>query len=376
MNRPRICSKTVLDTTIPGITFDENGVCHYVKIYEWLDRQYPIINGYSPLLENLIKEIKSSGEKKEFDCVVGVSGGTDSTYTLLKAVECGLKPLAVHCDTGWNSVEAVKNIKNACNKLNVPLVTYVLDWEEFKALQVAFLKASVPDVDIPADVAIHSVLIKTAAKEGIKYVLNGHSFRNEFLMPIGWTYMDGRYISSVYKIFNQKKLKKYPNFTLFDLFYFNILRGIKVVPFLNYFDYKKPHAKQELREKLHWHDYGGHHHESIFTHFVQSYYLPKKFNIDKRKTELSAMILNGVISREEALEILKTPYPFRTEIVEYVCQKLDISPVDFEKIMGAPNKTFLDYPTYYPLIKKIRPIVKLATRWEFLPELIYRKYYF
>ncbi len=230
MNRPRICSKTVLDTTIPGITFDENGVCHYVKIYEWLDRQYPIINGYSPLLENLIEEIKSSGKNKEFDCVVGVSGGTDSTYTLLKAVECGLKPLAVHCDTGWNSVEAVKNIKNACNKLNVPLVTYVLDWEEFKALQVAFLKASVPDVDIPADVAIHSVLIKTAAKEGIKYVLNGHSFRNEFLMPIGWTYMDGRYISSVYKIFNQKKLKKYPNFTLFDLFYFNILRGIKVVP--------------------------------------------------------------------------------------------------------------------------------------------------
>lgn len=371
----RICSRSVLDTTIPGIRFDENGESQFCRIYDELEKLYPIGTGKESRLNELVAKIKKAGKNKKYDCILGISGGTDSVYTLYEAVKLGLRPLAVHFDNGWNSKIAVRNIKNACKKVNVDLYTYVVDWEEFKDIQISFLKASTPDGEIPTDVGIHATLIKTAAAENVKYILNGHSFRTEFVMPIGWTYMDGKYIKSVQKKFGKKRLKSFPNFTLSNMIWYNIIRGIKVIPFLNYFDYEKAKVRKVLESEMDWEYYGGHHHESTYTKFFQSYYLPKKFNIDKRKTELTAMILSGHITRDNALkEIQNNPYVFEQEVVDYTSSKLGLSAVEFDEIFKRPVKSFRDYPTYYPMIKAMKPFVKLAARLNLIPRLLYFKF--
>jgi N-acetyl sugar amidotransferase len=371
----QVCSKTVLDTTIPGIRFDEEGVCQFCSVFEELDKLYPLNNEGQQALGQLVEKIKAAGKGKRYDCIVGVSGGTDSTYTLYLAKKLGLRPLAVHFDNGWNSKLAVRNIKNVCEFLDVDLYTYVVDWDEFRNIQISFLKASTPDAEIPTDVGIHATLIKTAAKENVHYVLNGHSFRTEFMMPIGWTYMDGRYIKDVNRTFNKTSLKSFPNFTLLDLVYYSFIKKIKVVPFLNYVDYSKETAKQLLKEKVNWEYSGGHHHESIYTRFFQSYYLPHKFGIDKRKTALSAEILSGQRDRNDALEILKKEYSYDPEVVEYVIGKLGLSKQEFENIKALPIKSFKDYNTYYPLIQRMKFPIRLATRLKLLPSVLYYKYF-
>ena len=370
-----ICSKCVLDTTVPELVFDHEGVCQYCNIYAELDALYPLNSKGEEKLKALIASIKKDGKNKEYDCILGVSGGTDSTFTLYKAIQLGLRPLAVHFDNGWNSKLAVTNIKKVCEKLDVDLFTYVVDWEEFKDLQISFLKASTPDAEIPTDIGIHATLIKIAAREGLKYVLNGHSFRTEGVSPIGWTYMDGKYIKSVQKRFGKARLNTFPNYTLTDLLYHNFIKGIKVVPILNYFDYDKASAKTLLSNELDWEYSGGHHHESVYTKFFQSYLLPRKFNIDKRKTEYSAMILSGHISREEVLKKLKdNVYPYDQDVVDYTIHKLGLSTEEFEKILSLPLKRFKDYPTYYPLIKAMRIPIKIACDLNILPKLLYYKF--
>ncbi len=372
----RICTRCVSDTTIPGIQFDEQGVCKFCKMQEQLEKQYPQGAAGQEMLNKIVEKIKASGKNKRYDCIVGTSGGRDSTYTLYLAVKLGLRPLAVHFDNGWNSEIAVSNIKNATNRLDVDLYTHVADWESFKDLQLAFLKASVSDAEIPTDVAIFGTLHRLAASEGVKYIINGHSFRTEGVMPIGWTYMEGKYINSVYKKFGHgKDQSSIPNFGLFDLIYYTIIRGIKTIPILNYVEYNQNEVGQILEKECGWTYYGGHHHESYYTHFFQSYYLPRKFGIDKRKLEYSALIRSGQMTREAAMaEIHGKPYPFEEELVDYTIKKLGLTVEEFEAIMKAPNKTFHDYPTYYPLIKACRLPVKIATDLKLLPDLLYMKY--
>lgn len=375
INQQTICAKCVLDSTVPEIVFDSNGNCNYCKLHYLLDLEYPTDKRREQMLKSLISEIKKSRRGRKYDCIVGVSGGTDSSYTLYKSVKLGLKPLAVHFDNGWNSDIAVTNIKNLCSKLNVDLVTYVVNWEEFKSLQLSFLKASVPDAEIPTDVAIHKVLLKKADEEGVKYVLNGHSFRTEGIAPVGWTYMDGKYIDSVHMKFSDTKIKSYPNFTLKDLIYYQYIKRIKVVPFLNYFDYVKSEARKVLTKEVGWSYYGGHHHESIYTQFFQSYYLPKKFNIDKRKSELSAMIRSGHISRNRALkEVQGSNYKYSQEVVDYTIKKLGLTNKEFDKIMNTKIKSFHHYGTYLPLIKALKIPVRLAYKLNLIPKLLYFKY--
>lgn len=370
----RICTRCLLDETVPEIRFDQKGECNFCKVYDVLADQFPLDGREDYNLQQLVKKIKRDGKGKKYDCILGVSGGTDSSYTMYKAVELGLRPLAVHLDNGWDSDIAVKNIKYTCERLGVDLYTYVIDWEEFKNLQLSFLKASVPDFEIPTDVAIHATLVKSAAKEKVKYVLNGHSFRTEFVMPKGWTYMDGKYIKSVQKKFGNRSLKSYPNFTLWDVVYFNMIRGIKVVPFLNYFQYEKALAKEVLKEKIGWIDYGGHHEESIYTKFFMTYMLPVKFNIDKRKTEYSARVLSNKMKREDALAVIEHPVPYSEENVDYVIRKLGIDKAEFNEILQLPVKSFHDYPTYYPLMKAFRAPIKLACNLGILPSLLYYKF--
>jgi len=221
-----ICQKCVMDDTVPGIQFDENGICTFCKIHEDLEKKYPLNEETPKRLAELVNKIKAYGKGKKYDCIVGVSGGRDSTYTLYNAVKLGLRPLAVHFDNGWNSEIAVQNIKNACEKLKVDLYTHVADWEEFKDLQKSFLKASVPDGEVPTDWVITSVLYKVAYKEKIKFLIGGHSFRTEGTTPLTWTFQDGKYVKSIQKRFGEKKITSFPIMSLFD-YIFYIIYGIK-----------------------------------------------------------------------------------------------------------------------------------------------------
>lgn len=371
----KICNKCVCDTTIPGILFDINGICNFCEIHEQMERQYPLGKTGKERLEVIIQKIKNKGENKEYDCIVGVSGGTDSSYLLYTAVNLGLRPLAVHYDNGWNSSLAVTNIKILTEKLGVDLYTYVNDWEEFKDLQISFLKASTSDAEIPTDVGIHGCLLRIASKMRIKYVLNGHSFRNESMMPIGWTYMDGKYIKSIQKLFGSKKLDTFPNVTILDYLYYSLIKRIEVIPILNYVLYDKTEAIKVMEKELGWVYSGGHHHESYYTHFFQSYLLPTKFNIDKRIPELSGFIRTGQISRQEALKILNESYPYEPELINYTISKLGITKEAFEQILNEPTKTFKDYPTYYNFIKIFRFPIWLAAKIGIIPYVLYQKFF-
>ncbi len=362
----KICARCVMDSDVIGIRFDDKGICNYCKIYDQWNKNFPINKESEKKLKTIIEKIKKNGKNKKYDCIVGVSGGLDSTYTLYYAKKKGLRPLAVHIDNGWNTELSVNNIKNAVSKLGVDLYTRVLDWEEFKDLQVSFLKASVPDAEIPTDIAIRSVLYKAAAKEKVKYILTGVSFRTEGKIPQSWTYLDGRYIKDVQKKFGTKKLKDFPNFTLLDRIYYKNIRRIKRVNLLYYMDYSKEKVQKLLMKELGWRPYPGKHYESIYTRFIQAYLLPKKFNIDKRKVHFSALINSGQMTREEALEKLKEPpYPEdkMEEDLEYVIKKLDLTREEFEEIYNRSPKTFLDYSTSYSLIKLFRIPLKLMYRF-------------
>ena len=371
-----LCKRCVLDTTVSDIWFNKEGECKYCLIHDELEKSHPLDDKHSYILNNLISKIKNSNKNKKYNCIVGVSGGRDSTYTLLTAKKNGLKPLAVHFDNGWNTEIAVKNIKNACKKLDVDLYTVVANWEEFKDLQVSFLKSSTPDADIPTDYAIYSVLYNIANKKGIKYILNGHSFRTEGSSPISWTYMDPLYVKDVHKKFGKiKKIKSFPHMTLLKLQFYIWIKRIREIRLMEYIDYNKNKVDQVLKDSLDWEDYGGHHHENHYTKFFQSYYLPKKFNIDKRKTELSALIRSNQITRENALDKINlNSYKYERSNIEYAIKKLEISNSDWKKIMSDPIKSHNDYLTLLPLIKMLKIPIKFAVKLKVLPKIFYLKY--
>jgi len=372
----KTCNRCVLDTTVNDIWFDELGECKYCKIHDELEKTHPLGPSLKIELEQKIKKIKNAGKNNNYDCIAGVSGGRDSTYTLLVAKQLGLRPLAVHFDNGWNSDISVRNIKNACERLDIELYTIVADWEEFKDLQVAFLRSSTPDADIPTDYAIYSVLYHAANKEGIKYILNGHSFRTEGTSPISWTYMDPLYVKSVHrKLGRMKKITSFPLMTVAKLQYYIWIKGIREFRLMEFIDYNKKKVDEILKKELDWEYYGGHHHENHYTKFFQSYYLPQKFNIDKRKTELSALIRSGQVSRKEALrEIESDPYHYERSTVDYAINKLGISSKEWEEIMNMPVKSHDDYKTLLPLMRSLKGFIKLATKMKVLPQIFYLKY--
>lgn len=370
----QICTRCIMDTNVPEICFDREGVCQFCKMHDEMSKLYPVGAEGEEKLQKLVAEIKSAGKKNKYDCICGVSGGRDSTWTLYTVVKLGLRPLAVHFDNGWNSEVAVRNIKNATEILGVDLETVIADWEEFRELQLSFLKASVPDVEIPTDVAIHSVLHKVAAKENIKYVLNGHSFRTEGIAPRGWTYMDGRYIEGVHRKFSSVPLRDFHNFGIKELLFYSFVKRIKVIPILNYLPYNQKEVSRQLEKELGWQYYGGHHHESTYTEFIQSYLLPKKFNIDKRKNELSALIRSGQITREEGLDEISIPYKYKIDLIEYILTKFNLNYEQWEKIYNELPRSFFNYPTYFPLIKAFKWPLMVMAKINLLPKLLYLKY--
>jgi len=255
----RICSRCVSDTTVPDIRFDEHGICNFCHTHDALNEQFPLDEKGRQKLDQIIKKIQKDGKGQKYDCIVGVSGGTDSTFCLYIAHKLGLRSLAVHFDNGWDSEESVSNIRNAVRKLGIDLKWIEVDFEEFSDIQRSFLRASVPDAEIPTDIAIHAVLHRTAAENNIKWIINGMNFRTEGIQPLKWSYMDGRYVRSVQERFGHRPLVTYPNLTIPDMINFSLLKGIKTVPLLAYMNYSKEETKDILKREVDWTDYGGHH---------------------------------------------------------------------------------------------------------------------
>jgi N-acetyl sugar amidotransferase len=358
----------------PDIVFDENGICnYYYEFSEKLKIRVPSNELAKTELKRIVETIKKAGKGKKYDCIIGVSGGVDSTYTAWLVKQLGLRPLAVHLDNGWDSELAVKNIENILKKLGIDLYTEVLDWEMFRDLQLSFLKASTPDGEIPTDHAILSVLYKTASKFNIKFILSGMNFRSEGMLPPTWArgYLDWKYIRSVQKIFGARSLKTFPHFSITKFLYYNIIRRMRSISILNYVDFKREEAIKTIENELGWTNYGGKHHESVYTRFYQAYILPEKFGIDKRKAHLTCLIIStGEVSREQALEELKKP-PMDPKITEeakaYVLKKLGITTSEFEEIMNAPIKTILDYPNIHHIETSFRRMLMKLRRRNLMP---------
>ena len=367
-----VCKRCVVDSTVPDVIFDSDGICNHCHVYDSIDARYENTVKLSSEYEAVIKKIKVDGKGRDYDCLVGLSGGVDSSYTLLKAIDHGLRPLVVHFDNGWNSDKAIKNIKKMLTILDVDLYTYVVDWQEFRDLQLSFLRASVSDAEIPTDIAIKSVLYKLAAKNGIKYILySGSNHKTEGRMPRDWTYMDGKYIKSVHKKYGElKRLKSYPNYTLRNLLYFHVIKRIKLIRLFNFIEFNNNQAVKELENRLGWEYYGGKHYESVYTKFFQSYILPVKHNIDKRIVHYSALVRSGQITREQALERLKEcPYDLSTieQDKNYIMKKLEISKDEFESILSRDPKSYKDYSTYDSIRSRLLPLIKLLKRLKLWP---------
>ena len=363
----RMCTRCVMDTTDPDIIFDENGVCNHCHTYDRMVREY-VVDGEEGLrhLEQTAQKIRKDGQGKKYDCIIGVSGGVDSTYVAYRVKKLGLRPLAVHLDNGWDSELAVKNIEETLKRLDIDLYTEVLDWEEFRDLQVSFLRASTPDSEIPTDHAIVALLCNMAEKIGIKYVIVGNNVRTETHLPRSWSqgHFDWKYIHEVQKRFGTLPLKTFPHFN-FLTYYFRMITQ-KRIEILNYIGYNKKEASRVLQDELGWRYYGGKHYESIYTRFYQGYILPEKFGFDKRRSHLSSLVCSGEVTREQALEELKIPTyapAMQEEDREYVVKKLGLTDIEFSDIMSAPRKNYWDYPSYghfmkHPLTQKMVPFIK------------------
>ncbi len=354
MSEYRICKRCVMDTSDPDIVFDEEGVCnHCKKAYRLLASEpYALPPADKQRqLEKLAARIREEGKGKPYDCIIGVSGGADSTYAAWMVRQCGLRPLAIHLDNGWNSRLAVTNIERILKKLEIDLFTYVIDWEEFRDLQLSFLKASTPDSEVPTDHAIVALLYRMAAKYKVKYILAGTNIASESILPRAWSYghSDWKYIRSLQKRFGTKKLKTFPHFNLSALFMNIAVRKIRFISILNYTEYIKEEAVEMLSRELGWENYGGKHHESVYTQYYQACILPGKFGFDKRRAHLSSLICAGQISRDKALEELSYPAcdtKVAQEAREYVISKFSIPAAEFDEIMQRPPKRFADYPSY------------------------------
>ncbi len=357
-----------MDTSDSEIVFDANGHCnHCTDFLEYGKKHVAKEKEAADYAQQMIKRIKEEGKGKKYDCLLGISGGVDSCYAAYILQKAGLRVLTMHMDNGWDSDVSVRNIKNVVDKLGLDYESYVLDWETFKDLQLSFLKASVPEMETPTDIAISAALHKVAAKNNIKYIISGGNLQTEGILPRNWHYdaKDMKYLKAVHKQFGTASLKNFPMFGYREEIYYKMYHRIRTIYLLNYLPYSKKDAMNFLQDNLGWQYYGGKHHESMYTKFVQSYILPEKFDIDYRKATFSTQICTGEKTREEALEKMKTlPYDAAgiEEEKKYVIRKLNISNEDFDAIMADTPKTHEDYPNnkkwlefLYRMYKKLYP---------------------
>lgn len=370
----QMCTRCISTEETPGISFDENGLCSYCKMSEEMEKEYPTGSEGKKMLADIVSTMKKAGRGRKYDCVLGVSGGCDSSYLLYKLKEMGLRILAVHFDNTWNSDIATTNIYKVLKKLDIDLYTHVVNNKEYDDIYKSFLKASVKEIDVPTDIALITTLYQAASKNGVKYILDGHSPRTEGIVPTGFVYMDGKFIDSVQRKFGTYKFKTYPNLWITHWFKWMLVDKIKRIRPLYYMDYDKSEAKKYLIKNFGWQWYGGHHMENRFTYFCVNYYMPKKFNADLRVSEFSGLIRSGQMTRNEALIKIAEPKQIDQEIIDLVQKRLSISNQELEEIMLAPVKTFHDYKTYKPFFEKFRWLFKILYKMDLVPQSFYTKY--
>jgi N-acetyl sugar amidotransferase len=358
----QICKKSLMDTSDPNITFNKDGVCNHVLDYiDYVNNIKPKKAESEIILERMVSKLKYEGKNKDYDCLIGLSGGVDSSYVCWYVTKVlGLRPLVVHVDAGWNNEVAVRNIKNIIEKLNIDLYTIVIDWEVIQDLQLAYFKSSIANIDVPQDHVFISSIYDIARKFNIKNIINGNNMSTESILQSAWGYdaSDSIQIRHIHKLFGKNTLKGYPLMSLFNKFiYYPRILKIKTYSPLDLIDFKKEEAKKILIDELDWEDYGGKHYESKFTRFFQAHYLPEKFGYDKRRAHLSSLIVSGQISREEALLELNKPLYDPIELqndIDFFIKKLNISLDEYHKIMKSPKKYYTDYRNTEKLINFIR----------------------
>lgn len=349
-----------MDTSDPAILFDDHGVCNHCLRYDQrAPRELKHDAAGQEELKQLMQRIKDEGQGKSYDCVIGVSGGVDSTMVALRVKQWGLRPLAIHLDNGWNSELAVANIEKTMKKLNIDLYTHVIDWDEFRDIQLSLFKAGVPNIEAATDHAIGALLYRMAAKYRVKYLISGGNLETESIMPMDWSYdnKDWKHIKALHKRFGKTPIKTFPFYGLFHMFYYIFIKKIKFVKILNYYPYDKNEAIALLQKELDWTPYAGKHYESTFTKFFQAYILPKKFGFDKRKAHLSSLILSGQITRDHALaEMEKELYPAAemNRDKEFVVKKWGLSEAEFDKIIREAPHSHKDYPSHRFIFENMR----------------------
>lgn len=368
------CGRCLYDERMPAIRFDAHGICSYCATHDQLDREYPVGDLGRQKLGRLAETIRQAGRGRPYDVVVGVSGGCDSSYLLYTAKELGLRPLAVHFDNTWDSEVAVRNIRRVLKALDVDLFTYVVDNEEYDDLYRAFFRAGVPDLEAPTDIALAAVLNRAADEHGVRYIFEGHSFRTEGISPLGWLYMDARYIASVHARFGQRPLKTYPNLWLRDQLRWMVVRGIRKIRPLYWVDYHKQDAMQLLSTRLGWEWYGGHHLENRITAFYHTYFLPRRFGIDTRLLGHSALVRSGQLSRGEALDAVAQPRTYDASLVTMVKKRLGFTDDDFERFMTMPRHTHREFDTYESTFKRLRWFFWLMYKLDRIPKSFYVKF--
>ncbi|MDA9313028.1 N-acetyl sugar amidotransferase [Vicingaceae bacterium] len=366
------CSKTIMDNVADkGITFDKEGVSNYWYDYQKIAEE-KLIHGEAGRQKwlNTISKIKELGKGKKYDCIIGVSGGVDSTYIAYLVKEAKLSPLVVHFDNGWNSEIAVQNINKIIDYLDADLYTLVVDWEEFRDLQRAYLKAGVIDIEAITDHAIIGALYRLAAKHNVKFVLSGSNIETEGILPKAWVHgkLDSLNIKDIHSKFGEVELKTYPFFSVLKKAYYLKYKKLSFLKPIDWAPYNKVKVKEVITKEIGWQDYGGKHHESVFTKFYQNYILPTKFKVDKRKAHLSTLICSKQLTKEQAIEELKESFYDLNQLAtdkEYVIKKLGFTETEFDAILAEKPRAHQDFEVegdienHYPILKPLKKVYKI-----------------
>lgn len=373
----QICSRCIYDERVPSIQFDEEGVCNYCRQVENLVEQYGTGKAKGEeLFANILKDIRQSGRGKRYDCIIGVSGGTDSSYLVYLAKEWGLRPLAVHYDNTWNSAIATMNIQKVLHGLDVDLYTHVVANKEADDIFRAFFLSGVAEIEAATDLGYAYLLRKVAARYSIKYILEGHSFVEEGITPLGRNYFDGKYIQSIHKRYGRHAMETYPLMTFSRFLTSALFHQVKFIRPLWYLAYSKETAKKFLSYRFDWRYYGGHHLENRMTAFYHSVYLPQKFGGDMRNNTLSAMVRNGAMSRAEAWKEYNIPPYIEEELVSYFRKRLELTDEQYEHVMQSHPKNWTEYPTYKKRFEYFRPLFFILAKANLVPMSFYLKYCF
>ena len=373
----KICTCCIYDEHVPEIQFDEDGVCNYCHMIGRLSEEYGTgTKKGEKILQGIIDDIKKDGRGKPYDVIVGVSGGTDSSYMLYLSKKWGLRPLAVHYDNTWNTAIATQNICKILKALEVDLYTHVVDNKESDDIFRSFFFAGVSEIDAATDLAIAETMYRAASKYGVKYILEGHSFITEGITPVGKNYFDGKYIQSIHQTFGRRDMKSYPLMTFSRFMWWAMAARIKKIRPFWYIDYSKEEARKFLENEYDWEYYGGHHLENRITAFFHGTYSPQKFQADYRNNSLSALTRLGKMSREEALNEYSNPPKVEDDLLAYFKKRLELKDEEYESVMQTSPKYWQDYPTYKRRFELLRPLFLVLAKANLVPMSFYLKYCF